>query len=66
MIPANAVNVDCGEYFQSLKTKDKAENASDSHSWYFGDKVFTKDLLYTMEGDIVRDRIPTRTITERI
>ncbi len=61
-VPENAVNVDCGEYYLSLKQEDSASDAGDSHSWYFGDKVFIKDLLYTIEGDIVRDRIPTRIV----
>lgn len=54
-IPANAVNVNCGSYY------DKHVN-NNSHSWYFGDDTFTKDMYFTIAGDIDRHSIPTRSI----
>ena len=55
-----AVNIDCSDYFKTLK-KDKAEfNGTWEHSWHIGDPLFAKDLYLTLQGDIDRFAIPTR------
>ncbi len=56
--PALAVNVDCTDYYAQLAS-DKAAQAADqpkgfsgaqSHSWYFGNAVFTRDVFDTVIG----------------
>ena len=59
-----AVNVNCGEYFESLD-EDALTQGVDyygnfSHSWHIGDKTFAKDLVHTLHGDTDRHAIPTR------
>ena len=65
--PARAVNIDCTDYFAQLMASP-ALLASDqpngfagvpSHSWYFGNRVFTADLFYTLIG-VDRTVVPTR------
>jgi esterase/lipase superfamily enzyme len=56
---AKAVNVDCGNHWKTL-TKPPDQIGAFDHSWHFGDKKFIKDLVYTLQGDIDRHRIPTR------
>jgi len=55
-IPENAVNVNCGRYC------DEHQN---SHSWYIGDPHFTKDMFFTLQGDIDRHSIPTRKLVDQ-
>lgn len=59
-IPDNAVDVDCGYYWNSVGQHRPGIVGAIDHSWHIGDPVFTKDLYYTMEGNIDRHRIPTR------
>jgi hypothetical protein len=56
--PANAYNVDCTEYY-GLYSSDPTIPARDgplhvsgaqSHSWYFGNAIFTLDLFQTIIG----------------
>lgn len=67
--PQKGVNIDCSGYYEQL-TSDSAMTAEDephgfmgieSHSWYFGNRIFTKDIFSTLIG---KDRtvIPTREI----
>lgn len=65
--PASAINVDCTEYYEQL-TSAGSPIAGDqpygfqgmkSHSWYFGNATFTKDLFQTIIGTD-RNVIPTR------
>ena len=59
--PSKAVDIDCSEYFQQLKTSNEArELDSFGHSWLIGNKVFTLDLFETLKGDLDRTVIPTR------
>jgi len=55
--PANAVNVNCGRYYD--ENKDALKSA---HSWYIGNDSFSKDMLLTISGDIDRYSIPTRNL----
>ena len=63
-----AVNLNCGEYFSQLD-KDALVKGRDyygtfEHSWQIGDKAFARDLLYTIQGDIDRKKIPTRKLVD--
>ncbi|PIE46284.1 MAG: hypothetical protein CSA45_00205 [Gammaproteobacteria bacterium] len=60
-IPESAVNVNCGNYYHNNEGVIKAIGTK-SHSWYIGDELFTKDMFLTMQGDIDRYSIPTRTV----
>lgn len=65
--PANAVNVNVGDYFTTIS--DNVPGISFSHSWYFYpayNGIFMMDLLYTIRGDIDRNYIPTRTIVNGV
>jgi esterase/lipase superfamily enzyme len=68
--PQSAVNIDCTAYYEKLTLENSPITAVDqphdfvgmkSHSWYFGNLVFTKDLFDTLIG---KDRtvIPTRIV----
>ncbi len=57
--PSKAVDVDCGPYFMD-KYGDRADRGIYAHTWYIEDDFFIKDLLFTLQGDIDRNRIPTR------
>ena len=68
--PTTAVNIDCTSYYDQLTQDGSNIRASDqpngfvgmqSHSWYFGNKMFTQDLFCVLIG---KDRtvIPTRDI----
>jgi esterase/lipase superfamily enzyme len=68
--PQSAVNIDCTDYYEELTEEGSVITAVDqpydfmgmkSHSWYFGNRMFTKDLFCTLIG---KDRtiIPTRDI----
>lgn len=59
-VPDKAVNVDTGPYFDSKYGVNGRIDAGLSHGWYFNDDFFAQDLVYTLQGDIDRDRIPTR------
>ena len=67
--PPQAVNVDCTAYYAKL-VEDPAMAAADqprgfmgtkSHSWYFGNQPFTRDLFGVMIGED-RTVIPTRAV----
>ncbi len=55
-----AVNVDCGAYFAGKDRKKATFIGAYDHSWYFGDKVFARDLAATLQGDTNRYFIPGR------
>jgi pimeloyl-ACP methyl ester carboxylesterase len=57
------VDVNCGPHFLSLKPP-KDPSPAWSHSWYFQDRVFARDLAMTLEGAIDRNYIPTRKLTD--
>lgn len=57
--PATAVNVDCTQYYEALTADGSTWVATDqpngfvgmqSHSWYFGNRVFTADLFAVLIG----------------
>lgn len=58
--PGNVVNVNVGAYWNRLDEDSSEAGGNWSHSWHFDDPGFTKDLYYTLQGDIDREMIPTR------
>lgn len=69
--PQQAVNVDCTAYYEKLADDVSGVAAEDqphgfagmmkSHSWYFGNRTFTRDLFGVMIGED-RNLIPTREV----
>lgn len=59
-----AMNVECGQYYQTLKENEAKSYGTFCHSWHIGDPVFAKDLLATIYGDIDRFYLPTRAVNE--
>lgn len=68
--PPQAVNVDCTAYYAKLVEDSSNLAAQDqphgfvgikSHSWYFGNRTFTRDLFGVMIGED-RTIIPTRAV----
>jgi esterase/lipase superfamily enzyme len=59
VVPAKAVNVDCGDHYDSRRA-DFAGIANADHSWWFSDRTFLRDVHYTLKGALDRDVIPTR------
>jgi len=66
--PDSTADVDCTVYHQQLLS-DKAMQARDQpqsflgskdHSWYIGNRVFTRDLFETLKGDLDRSIIAAR------
>ena len=60
--PGNVVNVNVGDHWKSLDEAESQARGNWSHSWHFDDPVFAEDLFLTIQGDIDRNRIPTRSI----
>ncbi|MGW1419484.1 alpha/beta hydrolase [Bradyrhizobium manausense] len=60
--PPKAVNVDCSEHFHATypPTGDVSIDVPMSHSWYFSDAKFLRDLTITLKGAVDRTLIPTR------
>jgi pimeloyl-ACP methyl ester carboxylesterase len=56
-----AVNVNCSSYFSTKDPKKSEFNGTFNHSWHIGDPVFALDLAMTLEADIDRGALPTRT-----
>ncbi len=55
-----AVNVDCSDYFSTLKESNSKFSGSWEHSWHIGNSVFAKDLYETLCGDVDRHAVSTR------
>ncbi|GLR89259.1 alpha/beta hydrolase [Bradyrhizobium iriomotense] len=62
--PTKAVNVNCSDHFHATypPTGNVTLDAVTSHSWYFSDSTFHRDLATTLKGAIDRTLIPTRNI----
>ncbi|MBS0556437.1 MAG: alpha/beta hydrolase [Proteobacteria bacterium] len=64
-----AVNVDCSVYYAQLESDPSVQQQDEpggipdvqSHSWYFGNLVFARDVLQTIIG-IESQNMPTRTV----
>lgn len=59
-IPRKAVDVNCGLYYDKKYDAGSGNGMKESHTWYFDDELFFKDVYLTIQGDIDRERIPTR------
>jgi pimeloyl-ACP methyl ester carboxylesterase len=57
---SKVVNVGCGDHFLTLKPPADGDGSYWTHSWYFDDRTFARDLALTLEGAIDRQAIPTR------
>ena len=66
--PSTAINVNCSRYYATLSTDPKLIATdmlegqivgAESHSWYFGNAIFTRDMFLTIIG-IDRNSMPTR------
>lgn len=62
--PDTIVNVNVGKYWRALDQDESEAGGNWSHSWHFDDPVFASDLLYTLQGDLDRHVIPTRTTVD--
>ena len=68
-VPANAINVDCTQYYGLLDSSASVMKQDEphgikgmpTHSWYFGNTVFTKDLFSTLIG-VDRYTMSTRAV----
>jgi transposase/pimeloyl-ACP methyl ester carboxylesterase len=62
LAPSIAVNVGCSGYYQAAIGPNAQGPAgiTASHSWQFGDSVFTEDLAQTLNGNLDRTVITTR------
>ncbi len=58
--PRKAVNVDCSHYFATKDPDQSTFTGTFNHSWHIGDEKFALDLALTLEGEIDRSVIPTR------
>lgn len=58
--PAQAVEVDTGAYYAANEDRF-AHLDNPSHTWYFFDQTFFRDAFLTIQGDVDRNRIATRT-----
>jgi esterase/lipase superfamily enzyme len=54
------VNVDCGDYFQTLDPRRQRFEGTFAHSWHIGNRVFARDLAMTLTSGIDRHALPTR------
>lgn len=56
-IAKNIFGVDCSKYF--IKKFAKSKFGPNSHNWYFQDKTFFLDMIYTLQG-LEAAKMPTR------
>ncbi|MEO8460372.1 MAG: hypothetical protein ABI451_07580 [Dokdonella sp.] len=69
--PRMAVNVDCTDYYALLASDKKVQKAdkplgsagAQSHSWYFGNAIFSRDVFHTVIG-IENGQRTTRVVGE--
>jgi esterase/lipase superfamily enzyme len=61
------VCVDCSSHFRESygETEGTEEFYERSHTWYFEDATFHKDLAITLRGGVDRNLIPTRASTSK-
>ena len=60
--PLNAVDINCGEYWNLHGRKRAGILGDKTHSWYLGDPVFVEDMVETMRGTVDRHYIRTRRV----
>jgi esterase/lipase superfamily enzyme len=59
-VPAEAVDIDTGPYYSTLREDWDDPLGVEAHSWYIGNRLFIQDLFFTLQGDLDRHAIPTR------
>lgn len=59
-----AVSVYCGDYYRRHRDR-LGRSATASHTWYFDDPVFYRDVQLTIAGEIDRHEFPTRVPSTR-
>ncbi len=57
--PQKAVNVDCSAHYVATYG-EPGFDIPQTHSWYYGDATFLRDLRLTLQGTIDRLKMPTR------
>lgn len=57
--PGKAVEVDTGAYFKANEASF-AHVPNPTHTWYFHDATFYRDMFETIQGEVDRNRISTR------
>lgn len=63
--PKTALNVDCSKRYEALPSGGPlaiVKTAEASHSWYFGDENFYRDLAQTLKGSVDRSVVAKRTV----
>jgi hypothetical protein len=63
--PASTVNVDCSLRYEAIPNPDPLnpiKTAEFSHSWYFSDVNFYRDLAQTLRGAVDRNVVAKRTV----
>ncbi len=58
--PEKAIDINCSDYYIEHENTLSVKNAFKPHSWYFWSKEFLMDLVYTLQGNLDRNVIPTR------
>ena len=63
--PASTVNVDCSPRYEAIPDPDPLnpiKTVEFSHSWYFNDPLFYRDLAQTLRGAVDRNVVAKRTV----
>ena len=63
--PSTTVNVNCSDRYKALPDPDPLnpiKTAANSHSWYFSDANFYRDLAQTLKGAVDRNVVALRTV----
>lgn len=58
--PLKAVDVNCSDYYKAHENELTVDRAFKPHSWHFWSDRFMEDLVFTLNGDLDRNVIPTR------
>lgn len=63
-IPEKAVDIYCGDYYKKEVDPD-LKSLRTAHTWYFDDAAFLRDVNFTIDGSIDRQKIPGRSLTDK-
>jgi len=58
--PRKAIDLNCGNYYNSEKDSINVKDGAHSHSWYFYSETWFKDACETLKGEIDRNVFTTR------
>jgi len=65
--PSSTVNVDCSQRYEAIPNPNPLnpiKTASFSHSWYFSDANFFRDLAQTLQGAVDRNVVAKRGVEQ--